>query len=257
MAKTILKIDNREHDIINTLNNKHKEIVFKTENLDIGDFIITDENENILIVIERKKYSDLSASIKDGRYKEQKERLIHSLSYKVRKIYLLEGNNMRDFQFTQQTFNSVIINTIIRDEIFVYMSKSIDDTITFIIGVMTNINKYINDLINEIVLNEDKAFNNTFSCKKVKKENVTPEICFRNQLSQIPGISSKISDVFVEKHKNINGFILYLNGIGGVECDTDSKKGLIIDDIANTKYGANMRKIGNKTAEKIYEYIFN
>ena len=102
------------------------------ENLDIGDFLITDNENNILIIIERKKYADLSASIKDGRYKEQKERLIHSIPYKVRKIYLLEGNNMKDFQFPLKTFESVIINTMIRDGIFVFMSKNTDETVNFI-----------------------------------------------------------------------------------------------------------------------------
>ena len=85
-----------------------------------------DNDNNILIIIERKKYADLSASIKDGRYKEQKERLMHSTSYKVRKIYLLEGNNIKDFQFSLKTFESIIINTMIRDEIFIFNSKCIN-----------------------------------------------------------------------------------------------------------------------------------
>lgn len=247
---TILKIDNRERDVIETLISKYPETKFVTENLDVGDFIITDDDNNILVIIERKKFSDLSASIKDGRYKEQKERLIHSIPYKVRKIYLLEGNNMRDFQFSQQTFNSVIINTIIRDEIFIHISKNIEETIGFILGIITNMEKYVDSLIKEIVFNEEKTFDSSHSCKKVKKENITSEVCFRNQLSQIPGISNKISDVFVEKHKNMFGFMNYLNSLN------NANKELVINDIANTKYGANMRKIGVKTAEKIYSFLF-
>ena len=54
--------------------------------------------------------------------KEQKERRMHSTSYKVRKIYLLEGNNIKDFQFSIKTFESIIINTMIRDEIFIFNS---------------------------------------------------------------------------------------------------------------------------------------
>jgi len=247
---TVLKIDNRERDVIESLISKYPETKFITENLDIGDFIITDDDNNILVIIERKKFSDLSASIKDGRYKEQKERLIHSIPYKVRKIYLLEGNNMRDFQFSQQTFNSVIINTIIRDEIFIHISKNIEETIGFILGIITNMEKYVDSLIKEIVFNEEKTFDSSHSCKKVKKENITSEVCFRNQLSQIPGISNKISDVFVEKHKNMFGFMNYLNSLN------NANKELVINDISNTKYGANMRKIGVKTAEKIYCFLF-
>ena len=148
----VLKIDNREKDLVQIL--KTKNIPFINENLDIGDFLISDNENNILIIIERKKYADLSASIKDGRYKEQKERLIHSIPYKVRKIYLLEGNNMKDFQFPLKTFESVIINTMIRDGIFVFMSKNTDETVNFIENVMNNIQKYMDILVNEIVKNE-------------------------------------------------------------------------------------------------------
>ena len=246
MNNIILKIDNREKDLVQIL--KTKNIPFINENLDIGDFLISDNENNILIIIERKKYADLSASIKDGRYKEQKERLIHSIPYKVRKIYLLEGNNMKDFQFPLKTFESVIINTMIRDGIFVFMSKNTDDTVNFIENVMNNIQKYMDILINEIVKNEEKVFENIYNCKKVKKDNITPEICYRNQLSQIPGISTKIGDVFVEKYKNMNNMYKELNNIGS--------KDDIIKHISNEKYGINLKKIGMKTAEKIYEYLF-
>jgi len=246
MNNIILKIDNREKDLVQIL--KTKNIPFINENLDIGDFLISDNENNILIIIERKKYADLSASIKDGRYKEQKERLIHSIPYKVRKIYLLEGNNMKDFQFPLKTFESVIINTMIRDGIFVFMSKNTDDTVNFIENVMNNIQKYMDVLVNEIVKNEEKVFENIYNCKKVKKDNITPEICYRNQLSQIPGISTKIGDVFVEKYKNMNNMYKELNNIGS--------KDDIIKHISNEKYGINLKKIGMKTAEKIYEYLF-
>ncbi len=246
MNNIILKIDNREKDLVQIL--KTKNVPFINENLDIGDFLISDNENNILIIIERKKYADLSASIKDGRYKEQKERLIHSIPYKVRKIYLLEGNNMKDFQFPLKTFESVIINTMIRDGIFVFMSKNTDETVNFIENVMNNIQKYMDILVNEIVKNEEKVFENIHNCKKVKKDNITPEICYRNQLSQIPGISTKIGDVFVEKYKNMNNMYKELNNIGA--------KDDIIKHISNEKYGINLKKIGMKTAEKIYEYLF-
>jgi hypothetical protein len=120
---------------------------------------------------------------------------------------------MKDFQFPLKTFESVIINTMIRDGIFVFMSKNTDETVNFIEGVMNNIQKYMDVLVSEIVKNEEKVFENIHNCKKVKKENITPEICYRNQLSQIPGISTKIGDVFVEKYKNMNNMYKELNNI--------------------------------------------
>ena len=40
-----------------------------------------DSNESILVLIERKTYDDLSTSIKDGRYKEQKNRILNKDNY--------------------------------------------------------------------------------------------------------------------------------------------------------------------------------
>ena len=66
-------IDNREKDLIELFKNNN--VTHVNKNLDIGDiqFII---NNEIIYIIERKTYDDLGASIKDGRYKEQKIRLL-------------------------------------------------------------------------------------------------------------------------------------------------------------------------------------
>ena len=60
--------------------------------LPLGDILIeTDEGKKVML-IERKTYTDLLASIKDGRYEEQSYRLIHSGGYPLHSVvYLLEG----------------------------------------------------------------------------------------------------------------------------------------------------------------------
>ena len=62
------------------------------EVLPIGDILIrTDEDKDVLL-IERKSFSDLLASIKDGRYEEQSYRLVNSSGFPPHSvIYLLEG----------------------------------------------------------------------------------------------------------------------------------------------------------------------
>ena len=106
-------------------------------------------------------------------------------------------------------------------------------------------------MVKEIVLGEDIGFQNQHNCKKVKKENITPSICFRNQLSQIPGISTKISEMFVEKYKTI------VNMIKKLEEDGENDREKIIENLSQHKFGANNKKIGEKTAEKIYHYFFD
>ena len=60
------------------------------EYLDLGDIIFRDDTKDIL-VIERKTMCDLYSSIQDGRYKEQKIRLMnHYAKYQI--VYIIEGD---------------------------------------------------------------------------------------------------------------------------------------------------------------------
>ena len=242
----LIKFDNREREIIKLLETKGYDFIL--ENLDIGDIQFVDlATKEIIIIIERKTLSDLSSSIKDNRYKEQKERLIHGLKGNVRKIMLIEGENMNDFSLSIKAFNSVIINTLLRDNIHIYISKSKENTIEFIENIILNLPKYFDDLKKEIINGEAKIFNNEFNCNTVKKDNLTPKVCFKNMLAQIPGISINMANIFVEKYKNIKTFI--------VELDKIKDKKEIIKLLANEKYGN--RRIGDKVAERIYIFMYN
>jgi ERCC4-type nuclease len=241
----LIKFDNRERELIKLFQPKNYNIQF--ENLDIGDIQFIDvSSKEIIIIIERKTLSDLSASIKDNRYKEQKERLIHGLKKNIRKIILIEGSSINDFTLPIKTFNSVIINTLIRDNIHIHQSKSIEDTIDFIENIILNLPKYYEDLKKEIINDEIKIFNNEFNCNLVKKDNLTPSICFINMLATIPGISTNMAKVFLDKYKNMKNFILEFE---------NKNKNEIIKIISDEKYGN--RRIGDKIAEKIYIFIFN
>ena len=246
----IIKFDNREKDLIKLLETKGYDVVL--ENLDLGDIQFVDLiSKEIIIIIERKTYADLSASIKDGRYKEQKERMIHSIKNNVRKIVLLEGNDLNTFTLSLKTFDGVIVNTLIRDNIHIFMSKSKEHTIEFIEDIITHLPKYYDDLKKEIIDGTSKTFNNEMNCKIVKKDNITYDSCFRNMLAQIPGLSTTMASVYTKKYKNMSNFILELKKLG----NNDKKE--IIKILGNEKYGSNQRRIGDKVGEKIYNYLFD
>lgn len=245
----IIKFDNREKDLIKIIEEKGYEV--ELENLDIGDIQFVDlVTKEIIIIIERKTLADLSASIKDGRYKEQKERLIHSIKKNCRKIVLIEGNDITTFSLPINTLQSVIINTMLRDNIHIHISDSKENTIEFIENIILQLPKYYEDLQKEIILGEEKTFNNEFNCQTSKKENLTQEICFRNMLCQIPGISNTIASIFVEKYKNMENFIKSTR-------ENYNDKNDWIKNIGLLKYGKNNRKMGERVAEKIYENLFS
>lgn len=250
----MLILDNREGKLIDLIKSIAPAIQYTTENLAVGDIIIRfagkEEIPPYEIIIERKCVSDMVASIKDGRYKEQKERLLHSIKKSCRKIFLIEGNDYNTFSLSLNTLDSIIINTIIRDNIHIYISKDKNDTIQFIENIILQIPKYYEDLQKEIILGEDKVFQNEFNCHTSKKENLTQDICFRNMLCQIPGISNIIANVFVIKYKNMANFIINLK-------EQSNNKNDIIKILASEKYGKNNRKIGEKIGEKIFNFIFS
>ena len=81
-----LIIDNRESTKSYFEEKNYEWVSF--ENLDIGDYMFKYEDK-IILVIERKSIQDLASSIKDGRYREQKSRLLNNYS-KNNVLFLIE-----------------------------------------------------------------------------------------------------------------------------------------------------------------------
>ena len=89
-------IDNRETGLYSKcteLSSQFSSVKLEVGVLSLGDISIGKTGEDgELILIERKSFSDLLASIKDGRYEEQSYRLINSLNiHKHNIIYIIEG----------------------------------------------------------------------------------------------------------------------------------------------------------------------
>ena len=246
----IIKLDNREKELIKLLELKDYSILL--ENLDIGDIQFIDfDSKEIIIIIERKSISDLGASIKDGRYKEQKERMNHSLKKNCRKIILIEGSDIDSFGLPISTMDTVIINTMLRDNMHIHITKNMNETIQFIENIILQLPKYYEDLHKEIILDEHKEYNAQYNCSTVKKENITSNICFRNMLAQIPGVSTTMANVYVDKYHNMENFIQTLNN------SSNKNKHELILLLANEKFGKTNRKIGEKISEKIFNNIFH
>jgi ERCC4-type nuclease len=91
-------LDVREHALIEKLNAlsascpNNNTLSLKTEQLLLGDAAIRNQDQNEVLLFERKSLTDLLASIKDGRYEEQSHRLIHTAGLHPHNIiYVVEG----------------------------------------------------------------------------------------------------------------------------------------------------------------------
>ena len=245
-----LIIDNRETSIKDYFIKKNLDYI-KYENLDLGDFIFK-YNEEVLLIIERKTLEDLASSIKDGRYREQKARLI--ANYPLSKImYIIEGDLTKENKsinfnkVNKYTIYSSIINMYIRDNLNVFESSCLDSTIEFIENLSKKLNKQGIKFINKRDNYKDDLCKNIST---VKKENITREIVYKTQLSSIPSISSNYASVIIEKYPNL---VILINSLLNLSKENR------INLIRNLEYtkGDKKRKLGKRVAENLIKYIFD
>jgi len=232
-----LEIDSRETKLSNLIKERdlgtyHIDIEYKQ--LDIGDIQIS-YNDNIWI-FERKTVPDLLASIKDCRYKEQKCRLISCKSNNCHISYIIEGDDIisNSNQRNQDLLSSIYLYTLYRDDIHLIFTKSLQDTCSFILIFCTK-------LIDKPEKFTKSTNNDTdyISNIKIKKNaNITPDICYLMQLSQIPTISHKIAKNIQEKFPNMKSLISTLE-------NTQDKIKLLCE----------IDKIGKEKAQKIIDYL--
>ncbi len=254
-------IDNRENklkvlfDNYVFKDNKQKPEI-KYSNLDIGDIVIRKDNQ-ILLIFERKSVPDLYSSINDGRYKEQKIRLLQN--YPLKNVaYIIEDGNTKFLENKFKNFKSIvngaIINSIFRDKIRLIRTSDINETFIYLITIIKKI--YNNfDFFKDLIVsnpNNSKEYNDNsyLETVKIKKsENNDPKKCNIAQLSHIPGVSLKIASCILNKYKSIYNLIIEYSKIE----NTEEKEKLLKElqfDIANDK----VRKIGPVISKRIYDY---
>ncbi len=277
MSNTRLIIDNREKDL---------KIAFKNaefKNLDIGDIQINynkDGKDEIFLLIERKTMEDLIASVNDGRYREQKKRLLQSGIPKERIMYLLEGSS-DDIPGHFKTLFGMIINTLFRDQLKVFRVMDVEETIFFIKRIIDKLNQNDTDILNHIKqkneineshgtseqgnnnVNNDNNDNNDNNAKNTsleylstiklkKKDNLTVYHCSLLQLAQIPGMSIHNANRILEIYGSIANLVKSY-----YEIDDEDKRGKMLIDLVLDEVNGKKRRLGPALSSKVYKYLFN
>ena len=251
----MITIDTREHKLIELIKNTSSfTIPYEIKNLQLGDIIITpSKSPNKSLIIERKCMTDMIASIKDGRYKEQKIRLQAEIVNNSNTLfcYLLEGmtNDLRLPNDKIVLYGS-IISSMFRDKIPLIRTLSLLETLDMIIRLYERMNKNINDF---------------FSLKKVINSNHTPEHNIQNN-SNVNIISNSnlsiIDNSNVSIIPNSNISIVDNNNLDTNNVDTNNlylqsikknKKENITPKLWNQMILTNIPGISNTIAIKINE----
>jgi ERCC4-type nuclease len=224
----IIYIDARECKLRELL--EKNEATFVTKALELGDILI--EHPKCQILLERKTIADFHASLIDGRYKNQKLRL---LEWRVKEegrknvVYLFEekpGDNK------DRAYWGALVNMILRDNIGVIQCDGMMRTAQIIMDIKKKLDE---DKFDEL---EGGGRNISLEGYAKGKYN-TPRNCYLGQLSLIPGLSPAIAEKIAEKYPNMRALL----------------DGMDVKELANIRI-TEKRRLGDKLAEKIHSYIF-
>ena len=244
-------------------------IILSKEVLPLGDILLRTDDDKDVLLIERKTFSDLFASIKDGRYEEQSYRLLHSSQIMPHSIiYLIEGVLS---QLHTPLEKKVLYSTMTSLNYFkgfsVHRSSGVRESAEWLLQMGEKIEKnfqknklpyYLTDPFlnhfrskqrdssnNDIEITEENQIQTSSAdycrvVKKVKKDNINTENFGQIILCQIPGISSTTALAIMKNYSTFPDFIQKLqenpNCLDDVVYETNGKTRKISKScIANIK----------------------
>jgi ERCC4-type nuclease len=260
MVKVRVKIDIRETDVWNALDAWYSgapaslsdgwEVVKQT--LDVGDvgfFIVQDDNEYEKVLLERKTVEDLGASQRDGRYREQRARLLARQGAGTRVGYLLEAPNWsanlsRTWcrgAFSEVHLQTAIVRLQMRYGMAVFHTQGVKETVQWIRRIATAL---VNDssVFESGVATDTKAVAAAYTeAIHVKKSaNLEPERILNTLLRTLPGVGIQAADAIVQYCRgNFSRFYE-----------------LSESEIANIRMGADgKRKVGQALSKKVWPFF--
>jgi crossover junction endonuclease MUS81 len=284
-----IKVDSREKDLQAKLSfyissiPAFRNLKVITESLPIGDVIISGNNNEDILIIERKSIVDLLSSIKDGRYEEQSYRLNGTPVHNHNIMYVIEGdvnkmNMFRETKFEKLTLYSAIFSLNYYKGFSVIRTFTLDETALFICNCTSKLMKgestdrkafYPNKITSQCnVINTITETTETIETtyqesdenpeqpndasskeyiglvKKVKKENITPENIDEIMLCQIPGVSTATAISIIKKFNTIANLI---------KCLEENEK--CLSDVTNTNGKGQSRKITKTSIANIIKFL--
>lgn len=198
---TQIFIDNREHGLIPHFKLDPTQVL----PLEVGD-VLFKWDQRIVCIVERKTLEDLQSSINDGRYKEQKLRLLQTREETgCTLVYVVEGGKGKgggSFSQLNPGMVGAILNTCFRDKIFILQTDSINDTVSALKGMLLRFSEKPETYFSVDGWGTEltKAAHTSALINTKRKGNIDGMTCFLMQLASIPNISMKkatsIADAF-------------------------------------------------------------
>jgi ERCC4-type nuclease len=208
--------------------------------LSIGDVVLCDDKDDVLVIIERKTLTDLSASIKDGRYREQAHRLGCLDIPRHRVMYIIEGD-WRTYQpgafgLGMGALQSAMASLWFCDGMSLFRTNDVEET-----------GEWILTLARKLTQQQDQPSQSpqySTVCKMTKKAQVTLENIDTIMLAQIPDVSPSAAQAVVRIHPTIRKLIEVLQ-----------TNPVALDGVSTVSRSGKHRKISKKAIKNIYKFL--
>lgn len=263
MTSLVVLVDVRERDLIRELSavdTSASSWSWRATALEVGDVHFTADGQ-VLLVLERKTVQDWASSIGDGRYREQKTRLLSAFGL-ARVAYVLEtttagaqpsfeaalqgaGRVTPFSNITDASLVSSLVSTQVRDGIRVIHTTDVHDTAAFVRVCADRASRkgtspceYFFSPTSRPAPDRD-AYTATCSVASRKRENVDVRHCYLQQLAQVPGVSVSMAASVAQCYGSMSELIQRLSAM-----PDKGVKALTL-----------LPHIGKVTAQRIVHYI--
>ena len=219
-------LDTREHGLIPLLPGA------PVQQLPVGDALIKSGEETVL-VIERKTTADFEASFLDGRYREQRTRLLaFCQANKARALYILEGGiDGRVRSLTRPAIQKLIHRLMLRYNVAVWVTRSLEDTA----ATLTLLAEQVKE-DSKVFVGEQLSYTDVMApTKKANKDD--PRAFALGALQGCPGVSAKSAAAVLEACGG---------SLGGVMAADEAT-------LAGVKVGE--RRVGPAVAKRLYALL--
>lgn len=246
MSRQDICIDYRENELLGYFQPRQQETPFIksskycpcVQNLQVGDIIIgTDASGNPLqgsLVVERKTIQDFEASFLDGRYRDQRARLLIYCKEKQTNVaYILEGEPDKHSRLPGNTLKKLITRLQFHYKIPIFQTRNCKDTTDLLVSWIEQWKE--NPQSFGIRTEEITLAENIHVSKKSNSHD--PKIFIIASLSNCQGISVKMAEQIAEKWTSWNELL-----------------SASVDDIINLKM-ENGRRIGPAVGSRLYTIL--
>ncbi|KAL7677131.1 hypothetical protein ACOME3_003376 [Neoechinorhynchus agilis] len=180
------------------------------DRLSLGDFAFCHHKTNSLLmsyVIERKSSRDLVASIIDGRFQQQKTRLmkLHDQTKKCNVVVLIEIPSNKADGFKKSTIEQACVNALVLDGFQIVYCRNPTDTARYLTEMTRYLNKHFNLSMERIPLDN---FNEKYAKRAIinRDGGISVREAVARFLVQIKGVSEDKVAEFVMSQRDLGCF---------------------------------------------------